>query len=259
MSSEKTAKKKNRKYTLELTPFSIIIGSLVAFFFLTWIFVLGILVGRGFFPGTITTVSELKGEVNKLQDMVKTKETAPSEQKDNKDNVEVAPELAFYDKLTTKKDDAKNTWQNEDAGTAETDKTNPPPAATVAEKKPVETVVGEKPVETVANKKTINDNTEKKTVNDDIAVSPPAKSTPGSDSGKYTVQVASSGDLDKALKMVKQITEKGFDAYYYETKVNGKTYYRVRSGKFSDKAEALNYSKKLEEKTGLKGFVTVNE
>ncbi|MBN1627764.1 MAG: SPOR domain-containing protein, partial [Deltaproteobacteria bacterium] len=85
---------------------------------------------------------------------------------------------------------------------------------------------------------------------------PSGGSTVKSGSGQYTVQVAAISELANAEKAVKDLLEKGFDAYYYESTVKGKKYYRVRCGRFSDQSQARAYSKKLEEKTGLKGYVT---
>jgi len=224
MASDKSLKKKRWRYQIDLGPLSILLWGIIFFFFVSWIFILGIIVGRDSLPGKITSLFNLKGESNKLQESVETKKT---EESSHSGNLETEPELAFYDKLTTKKDEAKNSLQTE-AG-AETQKTPAPPRETVAIQP------------SVSDKK-------------DVAT--PADSTPKSVSGKYTIQVASITELVSAEKKVKQLIGKGFDAYYYETKVKGKTYYRIRCGKFSDRVEALKYSLKLEEKTGLKGYVT---
>jgi cell division septation protein DedD len=225
MASDKQRKKKRWRYQIDLGPLSFILWGIFIFFILGWIFVLGIFVGRGFFPGKITNLSELKGEINKLQESVEIKETVKSSVSPS-DTLETEPELAFYDKLTTKKDEAKN---------------NPQEARTEIIKAPAAPL---KPVTDQASGSNKKD------------VKPPSDSTPKSGSGKFTIQVASIGELGKAQKTVNQLIEKGFKAYYYETNVKGKTYYRIRCGKFSDRIEALKYSLTLEEKTGLKGYVT---
>jgi cell division septation protein DedD len=225
MAGDKPVKKRRWRYQIDLGPLSMMLWCLFIFFFLTWIFVLGIFVGRGFLPGKISDLSNLKGEITKLQEPVETKETMNSNP-----SGETEPELAFYDKLTTKKDEARNDLQ-----TAAPAEINKAPA-------PIRETIPLQP--TASDKKNITGT---------------AVSTPTSGSSRYTIQVASIAELASAEKTVKHLVEKGFDAYYYAVKVKGKTYYRIRCGKFSDKEEALKYSLKLKEKTGLKGYVTGNE
>jgi len=223
-------KKKRWNFKIDLGPLSIILWGIGILFILAWIFILGIFVGRGFLPGEITDVSELKGEINKIQGAIKPEDTTASNMTTSDDLKETEPEFVFYDKLTTKKDEAKNNLYTE-PGT-EINKTVSNPI---------------KPMEVQTSGSDIKE------------VKHPADSKPKSDSGQFTIQVASIAELASAEKTVKQLVEKGFNAYYYETIVKGKKYYRVRCGKFSDKAEAQKYSIRLQEKTGFKGYVTDTE
>jgi septal ring-binding cell division protein DamX len=219
MSSDKPKKKKQWRWQIELGPLSIMLWGIVILFFLAWIFVLGIFAGRGALPGSLTDLFELKGDNNKLQESVDTI--------DSNAGVSTEPELAFYDKLTTKKDDARNNILTETP--AETDRVISQPI------KPVE----DQPA------------------SDKKEAAQASDSMPVSGSGQFTVQVASISGLAKAEKTVNQLIAKGFDAYYYETRVKGKKTYRVRCGKFADRAAAVKCLNKLEEKTGLKeGYVT---
>ena len=72
----------------------------------------------------------------------------------------------------------------------------------------------------------------------------------------YTVQVASLGEMDKAEKMIKELIDQGHEAYYFEANVEGRTYYRIRCGKFAQREDAVKYAQRLEQETGLKGFVS---
>jgi cell division septation protein DedD len=175
-------------------------------------------------------MSELKGEITKIQEAIVPEDTGKAGDPASDKLEKTEPELVFYEKLTSKKDEAKNSLYTE-AGT-EINKTV---------SKPI------KPVDVQTSVSEIKD------------IKPPADSTPGSGSGQYTIQVASIEELANAKKTVNQLVEKGFNAYYYETTVKGKKYFRVRCGKFSDRAEAKEYSLRLEEKTGLKGYVTDTE
>jgi cell division protein FtsN len=103
-------KGKTGRYMIELTSFSAMLWGVFLFFLLIWVFVLGILVGRGFLPGTMTTITELREQIKRLQDIVNKEESydvkAPGE-------TDSAPELAFYEKLAGKKEEIKNSWEPE--------------------------------------------------------------------------------------------------------------------------------------------------
>ncbi|MFC1869579.1 SPOR domain-containing protein, partial [Thermodesulfobacteriota bacterium] len=189
---------------------------------------LGILVGRGFLPGTVTTISDLKGQIKKLQEMVSSKETFDSRSPKETDN---APELAFYEKLTSKKDDVIKNWKPE---------------------KDTDLPQKETPSEGVREPQNPPLDKEKKEALDTVKGVRKALIS----EARYTVQIASIGDVGKAEKMVRQLVEQGYDAYYYEASVKGKAYYRIRCGRFGSRAEAAGYARKLKEEAGLKGFVS---
>lgn len=227
MSSSKLQRKKGWRYQINLGPLSIVLWGLFVLFFMAWIFILGIFVGRGIFPGRIADIFELKGENAKLTRSIDIEGDTESYNVSSDDFTETEPQLNFYDKLTTKKDEARNNLHSEET---KIDKSlSPAPVSSEA--------------------KTLD----KKEKDVTSAAKNPADS---SVSGQYTVQVASITELAKAEKTVKQLIEKGFKAYYYEATVKGKKYYRVRCGEFSDRMEAQKFALRLEEKTGLKGYVT---
>ena len=73
---------------------------------------------------------------------------------------------------------------------------------------------------------------------------------------QFTVQLAALEDRGKAESTIQQLKQRGFDAYFHEVKIKGKTYYRVRCGKFRTKEDAALHAKKLTDQVGLNGFVT---
>ena len=73
---------------------------------------------------------------------------------------------------------------------------------------------------------------------------------------RYTVQLASLGSRDKAEKLINDLVDRGYPAYYYEAVVKGKTYFRVRCGEFSTNREAGRFAEKLTKDMGIKGFVS---
>ena len=231
-SRENTKKKPTKKLQIELSSLSALLWGVFFFFLLIWIFVLGILVGRGFLPGNVTTITELKGQIKRLQNMVVRKEIDDTTRRKEPDEM---PKLVFYDRLASKKDEVKKALKTEKQADI-TKKETPLAGPGTAPKK-------------------TNDELEEDSLG-------PQKSEIRKDSLKpqdlYTVQVASLGDMDSVERMIKELIEKGYDAYYYEAKVNGKDYYRIRCGKFQSREEADNYLRKLEE-AGFKGFVSRNE
>jgi cell division septation protein DedD len=257
--TEDTPKKKRRwRYQIDLGPLSLFVWGICIFFFLAWIFVLGIFVGRGFMPEKISDLSGLQGEISKLHDTLESKETKETKAPISSRGSEKEPELAFYDQLTTKKEEARINIQEEP--THETPKPSPvtvPLKETVATQQPMKE---EKPpvqmVEAPLNEKKSPVHATAAPANDKKTISPAVVPAAKTDAGKYTIQLAAIAERGKAEKTVKQLKEKGFDAYYYETKVNKKTLYRIRCGKFTDRADAVKTALKLQEKTGLKGYVT---
>jgi cell division septation protein DedD len=73
---------------------------------------------------------------------------------------------------------------------------------------------------------------------------------------RFTVQVAALESRDMAEKMIGRLRAGGHPAYYYDVRIKGKTYYRVRCGRFLSRSEAEAYARSLSRKEGVKGFVS---
>ncbi len=212
-----------KKYQIEMTSFSIFVWTFCLFFLLTWIFVLGILVGRGFFPGAVTAISDIKGQLGKLQGIVgQNKNPEPTPPK----KAESDPKLAFYDRLSSKKETALKK----------------PPDIPAVSKEPV---------------KAIQEKPEPSAPKPEQRVAAPKKDVgPNPGKGRYTIQLASLELASQAEKMSNRLVKRGFPAYFYDVEVKGKTYYRVRCGRFGTRKEALDFVKKLKSEAGINGFVT---
>jgi len=74
--------------------------------------------------------------------------------------------------------------------------------------------------------------------------------------GPYTLQLASLESEIKAIKMVNHLVDRGYPAFYYKTNVNGKTYFRVRCGRFKHRKKADNFVRHLAKAEEINGFVT---
>ncbi|HSG31506.1 MAG TPA: SPOR domain-containing protein [Thermodesulfobacteriota bacterium] len=80
-------------------------------------------------------------------------------------------------------------------------------------------------------------------------------------SGKYTVQIASYKQQEDAMKLAKRLQSKGYEAYIIQAKVPSKgTWHRVRIGSYPTKTEAKNYGSHLAKNEPLidSMFVTLN-
>jgi cell division septation protein DedD len=219
--SRKSVKK---RYQIEVTSLTLFLWGFCALFFMAWIFVLGVFVGRGFLPGADSTLVDLKSQVTKLQDMmVRNKRAEPEQPK--KESID--EQLAFYEKLESKKDEAKR--KEHGTATAKSGTKNEPlPLKKEKDGRP------EPP----------------KPVVEQIKNAPPAGK------GGYTLQIASLEEKTKAETMVKDLASRGYDAYFYEVSLKGRIYYRVRCGRFMTKEEAGVYASKLLKEAKIRGFVS---
>lgn len=223
------SKKGKKKHSIEFTPISVVIWLVVSIFILGWIFILGILVGKGYLPTEGSTISGLKDKLSRLPIIAGLSE--PEEPKENK-KPEPDPKLAFYEKLSSKKDAVKKKAIIQKRGN------NAPKKNTVQEKDQIVSNPSPKKQDIEKNR-TLYEN---------------GKSS--SQRVQYTVQLASLGKKESAETMINQLVNKGHPAYYYMVKVNEKIYYRIRCGKFNTMEEATDYADRLEMEEGIRGFVS---
>ena len=221
MARSKT-KTKHAGIRIELSPRSVFLWSLFLLFLLFWVFVLGIFVGKGLLTGVMP---DLKNPFKIFQEI-----SVPKEEYEYKKPKE-DPKLIFYDKLVNKKNEAVNN--------------SVPP----------------KEVKPPAQEVTLSrdDSTENADEQDAHEIRKELRhdASPEVISGEmFSVQAASISDLENAEKLVKELVDKDYDAYYYITTVRGKKTYRVMCGRFGSRDDALEYLKKLAKDTGYKGFVS---
>lgn len=74
--------------------------------------------------------------------------------------------------------------------------------------------------------------------------------------GEYTLQVSSWDKRIDAVRMVSRLSKVGIDAYIAEGLVKGKTWYRVRVGRYATEAEARAASSRVESLSGNGVWVT---
>jgi cell division septation protein DedD len=85
---------------------------------------------------------------------------------------------------------------------------------------------------------------------------PAKKVEEASKGGGFTVQIASLNTEKEAQRLVNRLKKNGFPAYFYKTKVKGRTRFRVRCGSFNDRKSAEAFRKKLAKKEHIVGFIT---
>jgi septal ring-binding cell division protein DamX len=87
---------------------------------------------------------------------------------------------------------------------------------------------------------------------------PEAESAEAKNRGKtWSVQVNSYPDAKSAGELLEQLKNKGYSAFVTEAQVNGKTWYRVRVGRFTSREEASKTEAALKTKEGYaKAFAT---
>jgi len=234
--SKKTHPSKKTKYQIELSSSSLVFWGVCIVFFMGWIFVLGVLVGRGFLPGANSAIADLKTQVTKLQEMV-----ARNKRSDQKPQAkeDIDSKLGFYDKLESKKEDKRKPFAELPPEPSKSEKTARPSAATLAD---VKADIAKK--DSLAKKQdTATSAGPEKKVGAEEKVSGPFR---------YVIQIAALDERARAEDMVRKLSERGVEAYLQEAVVKGKTFYRVRCGKFVTKEEASAYAQKPPKEAGTK-------
>ena len=186
-----------------------------------WMFVLGVMVGRGMAPVNLEA-GKLDRELAEQKDrMLKEKQdaavSAAAGQTDEKAN------LGFYEAL---KNPGKETAFR------------PAKPATPKSPKPEAPAVSHPPTAPVAKPKPRPPSAP--------TADARSKSVPAPSPGHFTIQVASVQDIKGAVKFVANLRAKGYPAYQLRSDIAGKgIWYRIRVGGFEDRDAAANMLKKL--------------
>ncbi|MCK4768241.1 MAG: SPOR domain-containing protein [Desulfobacula sp.] len=185
-----------------------------------WMFLLGIMVGRGSSPVNFDTL--------KFQ---KRLETIASEFGEKK-GIQKKIDLKFYDVLD-----------------------HPVPEESVPpQKKPLEIIPKKEiivtpdtiPLKTSRKKQTFKQAANK--VKTDIKIRETSKisETLKAKQGKYTIQIAAYKNFKDAVTQMATLEKKGFSSYRVKGQKEGVTWYRIRTGSFATRDEAKNFKEKLD-------------
>jgi cell division protein FtsN len=223
--------KGSKTYRIQFTRLSLILWVVGFLFGLFWIFIFGILVGRGFLPEMLTDVSDIRSQLSAIQDMM-SRERSDEMGLSNESDTDL--EMGFYKSLSGKKDDEIEAWAPKKRVAIQkrgTPETRTQPQSSSLEENTAQTRI------TVLPRKT------------------PDSKLPKIAEAQYTVQLASLGEKGKAHEMVEDLEKSGFPAFIQEREVKGRTYYRVDCGVFTRKGEAEDYAEELFKKKGISGLV----
>ena len=221
----KTDKKRSNpnKYLLQMTRKGVFLGTCLIVLISAWMFVLGVLVGRGTAPVQFD-IGELQQELIALKESIiqqaqeRTRAETPS--------LEEKKDLDFYEALKTSKKDEQ-------------------------------LIIGKQPTAPAYKQR----NTEAQGAPNKQLTSMKKETKAGlgpAGQGAFYVQVASTKNAAAADDLVKKLQGKGYRAYKVEVEITGKgTWYRVCAGGFESQTEAGRARGKLAA-LGYKGMVKKN-
>jgi len=222
---KKVAAKKRKKYLLQLTGKGFFLGLCLLILISGWMFVLGVLVGRGSAPVNFD-IQALQKELIALKESMVKQEKRAMESDSAKTGSKSS--LEFYEALKKKEKDEQ---------------------APIIEKKTSSKTASKAPLvsqKRISKSKTTQ--TEKKTL-------PDVKPTP---SGTVAVQVASTKEADSAKMLVKKLIRLGYAGFSIKAEIpNRGTWYRVRVGPYRTRAEAEQMSQELS-KDKFEGIIVRN-
>jgi cell division septation protein DedD len=224
-------KKGSKTYRIEFTRLSLILWVVGFLFGLFWIFIFGILVGRGFLPEMLTEVSDIRSQLSAIQDMISRER---SDEMGLSNESETDLEMGFYENLSGEKEDEIEAWA-------------PKKRVAISQREAPEMLTQPQAASPEMN-----------TTQTRVTVLPratPDSKLPKIAEAQYTVQLHSFIEEGKAHGMVEDLEKSGIPAYIHEREVKGRTYYRVNSGIFTRKGAAEEYAEELFKKRGITGLV----
>lgn len=195
-----------------------------------WMFVLGVIVGRGMTPVNLESGKFGKGLADIKAKMLAQEEEQASHQEAGQSADK--PELEFYEAL--KHPGRETGFKPVKPKDIPKPKHLPDPPAAIVRKVPA-------PPDTKVKKlphKSASTPASKKVARPQTAARPAG--------GHFSIQVAAVQDIKAAGKLVHELRRKGYQAYQIRSKIAGKgVWYRVRVGEFNDRGATEKVLRKL--------------
>jgi cell division septation protein DedD len=225
--AKKTSPRSQKKYFLQLTGKGFFLTLCLLFLVSGWMFVLGVLVGRGTAPVNFD-IQALQKELIALKESVLKQESRVIETAPGKTDSKAT--FDFYEVL-------KGKQQEEEIKV-------PPKKKKTLASSPTEPKPYKPPIKLQAPK--------------EDKVTAPAPLIRAVKGGIMAVQVASTKDANSADEMVAKLKRMGYDAFRTVAKIAGKgTWYRVRVGPYRTRSDAQQVLRALR-KDAFEGIVVRN-
>jgi cell division septation protein DedD len=236
--------KKNKKVSLSKKPFLVLSRRAIAgwlgviFLLCAWMFVVGVLVGRGTAPVGFK-IDGLQSKLEIAGKDLKNRQTGQAHSKP--DLAEDKSKLDFYEALPADREDTK--IDKKKSSRVISKKVEPVPVTKPPETSPDKTTKKIAPAtQSVKKAKPAKKESTKKKTKQSIA----SKGQPIPTGKGYTVQVAAFKTEKDANRLVEKLKSDGYAAYRTITKIEGKgIWFRVRVGKYKSRAEALKLQQRL--------------
>ena len=219
----------------------------VIFFVAAWMFVIGVLVGRGTAP--------VKFNIDKLKKKLQISQNEPKKQADARTQTdsrisEDKTKLDFYEALKEDREDEKLLEKELPKVIAKKPESASEKSAASkkdnSKKQPADTETKTKATRTPTKKESVKSASKQKVT---------SKNPSTSNSTVYTIQAASMKDSKDADRLVAKLKKQGYPAYRVIGKISGKgIWFRVRVGEYKTKAAARGTVEKLK-KAGMKPIV----
>jgi len=246
-------RKKNKKVSLDKKPALVLSRKgvtgwvCVIFFVAAWMFVIGVLVGRGTAPVKFN-IDRLKEKLQASQD--KHEKQGEVRTQDDSGIVEDKTKLDFYEALKENREDEKlieKEFPKVIAKKPDSSSEKPEPSKNNSSKEQrVGAETETKATLTPTKKESVKSASKEKVTSKSPATSP---------STVYTIQAASMKDARDADRLVAKLKEQGYPAYRAIGKIPGKgIWFRVRVGEYKTKDAARATVEKMK-KAGMKPIV----
>lgn len=199
-----------------------------------WIFVLGVLAGRGliFHSQTFKNIEKRIGEFRSNNPPAVTVEP------DQEEGAASEPKLTFYKSLSTGRiqDDLKSIKKPESASLpSEQKKKTTATVSSGPESLPEKTPLRKKEIESSARPVAKREKPAVQSLPQGTSLAQPPARVEGEN---YTVQVAALKNLERAEKLVASLKRQGYPAYFYHVRDESRQYFRVRVGRYKTRREA---------------------
>jgi DedD protein len=252
---------RRKRFFIEMSRTQLLVSIAAVLFVLSWVFILGIIVGRGIVADTIT--SAMKLQIQKLQQEKKVlmeKYLGAEQGKNASTDPILKPQLDFYDNLSKKTQEPlvmkvpQPTLPPETNPPAETTKSltgKAPatgPAETAATQAPALPPLGKKisePPRTAAPKPAESLVGKAPAPAEKKMPEPPKTAT--AQTGDFVVQLGAYREEATAQTVLQRLSEKGYQAQVMakDLPAKGGKWYRVRIGAFKTREEAEKMAKRL--------------